>query len=342
MSNIYNEHLSKLRAVKIDSTPAVTLYIPLRWSDFSHSKLFALLVKAANDLLIKNGNSKLEIVAPDWDRWIKQGTVTLGLFHHKGITTLIPLPMRMQPRVVVANSFHVKPIISAAVEFSDALLLHFNEAGASLYRINPVSELLVESYLPSEVIVKSNWPAKLDRESMREFLLFLQQEIRGATLNTTKLLGITGSAFSEFQSETFWKKNNLPLSFYADSFRSVIPSNAFSIIRLRLSQMINEKHLTAVTSAFGAEIATEDSLSVRTLGQKIINKEISHLCVSLDDMHFGELDVKTGNVSLNKGQANTRDDDILDDLVELALDNGIQVSVVPKKYLPNGRSFVAS
>jgi hypothetical protein len=25
-----------------------------------------------------------------------------------------------------------------------------------------------------------------------------------------------------------------------------------------------------------------------------------------------------------------------------AIDNGIKVSVVPKKYLPNGRSFVAS
>ena len=35
-------------------------------------------------------------------------------------------------------------------------------------------------------------------------------------------------------------------------------------------------------------------------------------------------------------------DDVMDDLVELALKNGIQVSVVPKIFMPNGKSFLAS
>ena len=45
---------------------------------------------------------------------------------------------------------------------------------------------------------------------------------------------------------------------------------------------------------------------------------------------------------MNKSQLNASDDDVLDDLVELAIDKGVLVSVVPKKYLPTGRSFVAS
>jgi hypothetical protein len=58
-------------------------------------------------------------MTPEWERWMKQGTVTLAFFHHAGVTNLIPIPTRMQPRVVVANSYHVKPFVTAADEHID-------------------------------------------------------------------------------------------------------------------------------------------------------------------------------------------------------------------------------
>jgi hypothetical protein len=342
MSNIYNDHLEQLRHIKLGNAPAISMYIPLRWTEYTPGKIFSALIKAADGLLERNGYPRLELSSPEWERWTKQGTITLALFHSGGFTNLIPIPTRMQPRVVVANSFHVKPIVTAAHEYIDALLLHFNESGASLYRINPVGESLIDGYLPSEVLPKYDWPSRIDRASRVEFLEFLRQEVRGAMYTTTKILGITGASFSELRSESFWKKTSLPLLFLNDSFKVAVPQNAFSIMRLRLSQIVYEKHSQSVSEALRAGPDSLDELSVRVLGIKILNKEINHLCVSLDDMHFGELDFKTGEVKINKTQKDSSDDDLLDDLVELAIDNGIKVSVVPKKYLPKGRSFVAS
>lgn len=342
MNNIYHDHLEQLRNIKTNSRPFISLYIPIKWNDFSPNKIFSALVKSADGLMTKSGHPKLDIITPDWDRWMRQGTITLAIFHHNGITNLIPLPTRMQPRVVVAKSFHIKPIVTASQEYVDALLLHFNESGAGLYRINPVGETLIDSYLPSDILTKTDWPVKLSRISIREFMEFLQMEIRGSMLGTTKILGITGAAFAELQSESFWKRSKLPITFYDDSFRSTIPHNAFSIIRLRLAQMVNDRHIQSVQKAWDGSLASQENLTVKTLAPKILSNEIKQLCVSLDCMNFGEVDLGTGNVVVNKNQINASDDDILDDLVELAIDKGIQVSVVPKKYLPNGRSFVAS
>jgi len=345
MSNIYHDHLDHLehlRSIKIGSSPAISMYIPLRWTDLPPGKVFSALVKVADSLLLKEGHPKLIINHTDWERWEKQGTITLGIFYHAGVTTLIPLPIRMQPRVVVADSFHIKPILAAASEYMDALLLHFNERGASLYRINSAGETLVDSFLPAETKPKFDWPSRIDKSSLHEFLEFLILDVKGSIKNCTKILGITGSGFSELRSELFWKKAGLPIVFLDESFKSDSPQNSFSIMRLRLSLFVNEKHSQAVLKAIKTNSSFEISSSVKGLGEDILNKKINHLCVSLDDMHFGELDSTTGQVIVNKSQFNSRDDDLLDDLVELAIDNGIKVSVVPKKYLPNGRSFVAS
>lgn len=341
MSNIYQSDLDKLRSIKTCTHPAVSLYVPLKWNDFVPGKIFSALLKAADGLMEKGGHLKLDITTPEWDRWMRQGTVTLAIFHHNGVTHLIPLPTRMQPRVVVAKSFHIKPIITASQEYVDSLMLHFNEVGASLYRINSLGETLIDTYLPSETLQKSDWPAKLEREYLREFLVFLQQEVRGSILPSTKFVGVTGAQFPELQSESFWRQTRLPVTFYDDSFRSAVPQNAFSIMRLRLAQTVNESRTRSVMGAWKENLVGQDILTVKSLVPKILSKEIKKLCVSLDCMHFGEIDPKTGTVIFNKSQLNATDDDLLDDLVELAIDKGIEVSVVPKKYLPNGRSFVA-
>jgi len=342
MSNIYHEHLERLRNVETGEGPAISLYVPLKWTDMPSSKVYAALKKAANGLLQRGGHPDLDVTSPEWGSWMKQGTVTLAIFHAKGTTIYIPLPLRMQPRVVVAKSFHIKPILTAASEYIEGLLLHFNESGASLYRVNPVSEHLIDSYLPSQVLPRSDWPHRLDRLTLRDFLEFLSREISGNKRLSTKILGITGASYSELRNEAFWKRLKLPVFFLDDSFKTAIPQNAAAIMRIRLSHMVKELHTQSVLEAMSASGIKHDEMSVRDLGHKIIQKEIRHLCVSLDDMQFGELDPGSGLVILNKNQTDSKDDDVLDDLVELAMDKGVNVSVVPKKYLPVGKTFIAS
>jgi hypothetical protein len=342
MSNIYHEHLERLRKIEFSGAPAISLYVPLKWTDMVPGKVYSALLKAANGLLQNEGHPKMEMCPPEWGSWMQQGTITLAIFHTQGTTIYIPLPLRMQPRVVVASSFHIKPILTAANEYVEALLLHFNEAGASLYRVNPVTERLIESYLPSQVLPRNDWPARLDRASLREFLDFLSQEIKGNKRLSTKLLVVTGSSYAELRNEGYWSRLRLPVVFLDDSFKVALPQNAFAMVRIRLAQIVKEAHTRSVLEAMSASDIEQDGISVREVGAKILQNEVRRLCVSLDDMHFGELDPGSGYVVLNKNQTNTKDDDVLDDLVEMALEKGVNVSVVPKKYLPVGKTFIAS
>jgi hypothetical protein len=341
MKNIYQKHLEHLRKMKTSDQPAISIFIPLRWTDVAPEKIFSSLLKAADHLLKQDGYQKVNLQMPEWDRWPKQGTVTLGIFHHNGLSHLIPLPTKMQPRVVVAKTFHIKPIVAASHEYVDALLLHFNESGASLFRVHPASEVIIDHYLPSEVVPKPDWPLHLRRDNLREYLEFLLMEIRGAIKPSTKFIGITGTGHPELRSELFWKKARIPVVYLDESFKISVPQNSLSIIKLRLSQIINEIHSDNVLKALKEKKSKNDQRIIK-LAPKIIKGEIKNLCVSLDCMHFGILKSETGEMTIHKIQKNSSDDDLLDDLVELAIDRGIDVSVVPKKYLPEGCSFVAS
>ena len=299
MSNIYDEHLAKLRRIKSNEMPAISIFIPLKFSEFSPGKIFSALIKSADNLLVKSGHPKLNLQVPEWEVWLKQGTVTLALFHHNGVSHLIPLPTKMQPRVVVADSFHIKPVVSASHEYVDALLLHFNESGASLFQVQPAGESHLETYLPSEIVPKTDWPLHLERQDFREYLEFLRQEIRGFIRPSTKFIGITGTGYPELRSEIFWKKLNLKAYFFDESFRVAIPQNTLAITRLRLSQIINEIHTQNVINSIAERELSEDQ-GLRYLAPKIIKNEIRKLCVSLDCMHFGHLEPETGELTFNR------------------------------------------
>ncbi len=341
MINNFHGPLEQLRIMKTNNNPAVSIFIPLKSAYSTPCKIFTSLVKAADNLLTKDGYPKLNLHTPDWDLWLRQGTVTLGVFYHNGISHLTPLSTKMQPRVIVADSFHVKPIIGASHEYVDALLVHFNESGASLFRVHPAGETLLDTYVPSGFVSKSDWPNHLGKETLLEYLEFLQNEVRGYIRDSTRFVGITDSGQSKLLSEIFWKKVKLPIYFFKDSFNMTIPQNSFSLARLRLLQNINDTHTRSVMNALKENNSNQDQ-GLEHLVQKILRREIKNLCVSLDCMHFGKIEPSTGEIIISKAQKDSKDDDLLDDLLELALERGIKVSVVPRKFLPEGHSFVAS
>jgi hypothetical protein len=340
MNNIYQTHSLKLSGIDGKNEPLISLFIPLRFVDSPQSRIFSYLLKAANMLLSKEGHLKLELDHPDWSRWIRQGAVTLAIYKGAGITTIIPLPIKMPPRVVVAKSFHVKPLIASSICVQEALLLHYSEVGASLYRITCGDEKLIDTYLPSRTKLKGAWMAELEREEIIEFIDFLKLEVKSYRQSSTKLLAISGSRDSLTASQEFWKDTQLDIVELEDSPRHLYPENAIAMTRMKISNEINGSFNKEVEMVLNEALMEQHSLS--DLGQKIINCEITKLCVSLEDMHFGELNQVTGIAVEKETQSTTQDDDLLDDLIELAIKQKVQVSVVPKKYLPRGRTYLAS
>jgi hypothetical protein len=340
MANVYHTHFLRLSGAESKGQPMISLFVPLRFMDFPQAKIFSHLLKAANLLLSREGHPKLELEHPDWGQWIRQGAVTLAIYKDAATTTIIPLPIIMPPRVVVADSFHVKPLLASSICVQEALLLHFSEVGASLYRISSGEEKLIDSYLPSKTKLKGVWISELARGEIFEFLEFLKIEVKSYRLNTTQFLSISGTKDSLLTSNEFWKDVGVPIIHTLDSPKNLHPVSSIALTRIKLSHEINGTYDRQVQLILNDSMNSTPALS--ELGKKIINREISKLCVSLEDVHFGKLDPATGNAIEMETQTSTKDDDLLDDLIELALKQKVQVSVVPKKYLPLGRTYLAS
>jgi hypothetical protein len=69
--------------------------------------------------------------------------------------------------------------------------------------------------------------------------------------------------------------------------------------------------------------------------------DVRHLVVAEDRHIFGHIDETQGGLSLHPCDLNAYDDDILDDLAQLVLRSGGQVSVRPQAEIPGARTALA-
>lgn len=328
MKNFYLNHVEFLRKNGNRKGPLVSLYVPLRNSELSPGKIFSALLRSANTIKHKLPETPPTIHEPDWNLWIGQGAQTLGVFASEEATTLVPLPVKMAPRIVVADSYHIKPLLAAARESLHALLLCSGAGGISLYRIDDAGATLVRHYL-SEPILRS-------LEGSTRFLL---REILAEKNSETSLIAIACE-------ETLSKQLRHSLQ---DSQAGIIdlgksaPMNLtqkIASVRLRLDDLRRNQFRSTVQHCMGLE--TRDLLLDSHLIRDIRLRKIKRLCVSLDCLRFGRIDRRTGSIVLYRSQRDLRDDDVLDDLAEYSLDCGVEVSVVPKLYLPPGLSLIAA
>lgn len=337
MQNSYIKQIKTLNSrVKVDGT-FISLFVPLRSTEIPVEKIFLSLVKGANGLLVKNNRPPCTIAIPNWNHFTKQGALSLAIYHHDGITTFIPMPIKMEPRFIVADSFHIKPLIAASNESVHSLLLHVNEQGVSLFKVGLTHDYAIDSYLPPLATINKAWIDELEKEDLDDFIDFILHEIKIAINDETFSIGFSGVDKTPFDNMKHWTKIDLPKIKLNESFASLSPENAISSLRMSLKEKVNNSYLSKIK-----KFKEQDDIELKDLGTLIMGGEINHLCVSLDDLHFGEIDNKTGLATVNRAQQNINDDDVLDDLVEMALKKGIKVSVVPKKYLPHGRSYLVS
>lgn len=337
MKNSYLKQIKTLQTRTTAGRSFISIFVPLRSTEIPVERIFLSLVKGANNLLIRDNRPTCTIAPPNWNHFVKQGALSLAIYHHDGVTTFIPMPVKMEPRFIVADSFHIKPLLAASNENLNALLLHFHEKGVSLIRIGATTDYQVDCFLPPLPTVDATWSEKLNKEEMSYFIDYIAQETMVAINDETYYLGISGTEKSFAEKIKFRSKIDLPLVHLNDSFSQESPNNAIMGLRLKLKEKIHTDYLSRVK-----HFSDQENFDLKDLGTLILDNEIKHLCVSLDDLHFGEVNEKNGEISLNRTQLGIKDDDVLDDLVEMALKRGVKVSVVPKKYLPRGRTYLVS
>lgn len=336
MENFYRNQIDFLMTLENGPGPYVSIFVPILWTEAEPSAIFRGLLESADRLLLKEGYPPLKTGEPDWQSWKDQGAATLALFFKQELTVIVPLPIKLQPRVIVADSFHIKPLVASEQSSRDALMLYMDEEGVKLYRVGVLEEKLLKTFCPLTG-ESADWQHQLSRFQLTDLLYEIKDYIQNYIRPSTSTLGIAGASAPLTELSGFWTSTGLVVKFIPDVPGLNSPLNAISMLRLSLAQEIAMNYRSSVETMLDS---TGSMPELSELPQLIRERQISRICVSLEDLMFGE--VRTQEVEQHRHQLDTHDDDVLDDLVELAIKSGISVNVVPRKFLPQGRSFLVN
>lgn len=337
MENFYRKQIDFLSTLEDGTSPCVSMFIPILWVETEPSAIFRGLLESANRLLTKDGLPALTLSEPEWENWKDEGAVTLGLFIKNDLSVIVPLPLKLQPRIIVAQSFHIKPLIASESSSRDALMLYLDEQGAKLYRVGVLEEKLLKVITPLAAKFHADWQKQLNRFQLTDILYEIKDHVLEFRRKSTIMLGIAGATAPLLELSGFWSSTGLVVKFIPDVPGLNSPLNAISMLRLTLAQDIALHYRQSVEHMLELQDLNPD---LNQLPQMIRDKQISKLCVSLEDLMFGE--IGPSEIQVHRHQQNTKDDDVLDDLIEMAIKSGVSVNVVPKKFLPQGKLFLVN
>ncbi len=318
-----------------------SIFVPISAALVPPAQLYSGLCAVAEKLYRNAQQQSPDWPSINWELWTKRKARTLCVYVDAEGIRILPLLYELPPRVVVADSFHVKPLLIAETYAAEALLVHFNSSGATLMRVGLYDEQILERYVPSGRTPPVEWPYRLDRPQVRQFMSFVREEVSGFITDRTKLLVVSSSEHSVLQIEGFWAKTKLDVVFAADNFYTEVPRNSLAVAHQRLQREVDRvnTHVARSVDQTHRLEGTEDQIDA--LRKKIVAKDQKRIVIAVEDVQFGSLDALEG-LEFHRAQRDHRDDDILDDLAELALESGVSVQVVPKRFMPAGYKVLAS
>jgi len=169
----------------------------------------------------------------------------------------------------------------------------------------------------------------------------MRSEIMAVRNKLTHMLVIDGASDELINRSDVWLKLKLPVIILEKS--SISDSSDRSIHETQKLLIENEKNRIKKSISEMLQGNTENGGKeerIEEIGKLILQRKVKKLFLSLEDLEFGELDTLTGGVKVHRGQKNTKDDDVLDDLAELALKNDVEVQIVSREFLPKDRKFL--
>ncbi|MFP5492951.1 MAG: hypothetical protein ACLGG0_15725 [Bacteriovoracia bacterium] len=323
-----------------EDTPLVSIFVPLRGNEIPLNTMFNSLVRAANKIIQRDGFKQVQLKIPDWRFWITEGAVSLAIYHAEGVTTIIPLNINMPPRMIVANSFHVKPVLASSSNIGEALLMTFHNRGCSLTRVTATGSMLHETYIPSRYDLNNKWLEQLSRAHLRDFIEHMKAEVESIQNKQTRFLIIDGASEELIQRADVWTKLRIPVRILERTVTSQSTDEGVKEAQKMLFQFEKDRIRKSVNEAISTNRIIHSEDKIDDVAKLILQRKVKKIFLSLEDLEFGELDAKSGAVKFHKAQKNTRDDDVLDDLAELALKNSVEVNVVSRDYLPNAKKLL--
>jgi len=358
--------------------PCLSLYLPLPRHGPELAKApvrFRALVREAESLLEDRYDDRRvrALLAPltglvEASDVFGPGPEGLAVFRAEGLVEAYRLWPAPPELVVVADSFHVKPLIRCLQDRHRYWLLALGSRGAALYegsgrglvpRAVPGLPTAPAAPVPTETGGRGGAarggpragasgsgkaPAESDggrREELLRLFRAVDAALREALGNEAPLLVAGAPAL-------------LPLFREASGPRSLSAEFVEGAVDDVGTEALHERTLAAagrVLAARDAALVEEFRRALdRGLGADILTRvaeaavsgRVRRLLVAGGRALFGRVDRTTGEVTLHAGQTGPQDDDVLDDLAEIVLARGGEVVVLEAPAMPGEAAAAAT
>lgn len=261
-------------------------------------------------------------------KW-KRKSESIGVFVTKGFAGYMGLPFEVKNLAVVANSFHVKPLIKWIQREKPFFALKLNADEPTLYQ-GSLSELrVIEQYQFKKARNIESIYEKLDKElnkvifRSKQPLVLIGDSIHTDVFKTVSQYGlIINKTLSE--------------AAFGHGLRE-LHKNCLQILEPYLEHHEN----VLIQKYWSAKLQRKVSSNLNEIVEMALRGQVKHLFVNEKMNVWGQIDYRTGKFSYHAKQQDSFDDDILDDLAEIVLYHKGQVTVLDSNRMPDSQAAAA-
>lgn len=245
---------------------------------------------------------------------------------------------RALPRLkVISNSFHVKPILRWLQSTKHSYILSLAEDEIRLYtHARSVSHLLGSVVIPKAFRESYNLANESDRRFPPDLVRWLDEWIIQRVADVGRELIIVGP---KDLVESYRRFSIYP-SIFEESVFGELKGISTESLAVKIENMLSKKAEDSLKHSLRdlrkAENNGYSEYSVHQVSKALAENELSRIYVAEDQYLWGIMCQKTGDLVLSNRHNNCRDEDVLDDMAELAIRNGVEVILVPSRMLPSG------
>lgn len=255
-----------------------------------------------------------------------------GMFRTSESFRMIPIPVEVRPKCIVATTFHVKPLLKWMQSDQDFLLLGIGLTDVHLYSGNQINfEKIGSTQLSAEAqaalaephLMSARVISKVIRENVRELSAWVGSL---CPLNHPRLY----VAGVRAMSEAFLRSRPLR-NIYRNPIWSSFSENQIPLI-LELIRKMNQRDgaLRIEKSIFEFSHAKERAnlcTDLAGIARAAVQGRVRKLLISDQIEIFGKLDAKSGQLKLHGQDLDHEDDDLLDDVAQNVIATGGEVLI---------------
>jgi len=273
----------------------------------------------------------------------------VGIFRNEDSFRILSLPVAVEQTCVVANSFHVKPLLKWIQIDREFFLLGIDENSSTLFLGNQNSVQPVDSLIYPSAVQKHLSPSSykgkmsLDQNGRKseEITQWLNEWLFKLTRTNKPTLFMAGSHELSRSVQKHCRYKNKHKELLWPAYRHENATEVCFEIRSFLKKAVKKELELSLLEFYEAEDLNLGHKNIFQIARATVRGKVRKLIIADDISIFGKIDKNTGGLSIHPTHIDHEDDDLLDDLAQEVLAQGGEVVVASRDEIPKGRPILA-